>query len=245
MSRCISTSLMGFPRIRALPAVGKISLIRSLMAVDLPAPLGPINPNTSPVSTCMFKPSSDVLFLRFKNPKGYTLVKFSVSIAASRMSLLLASRASPSIAQQKNVHGEKIERRKHLKYEVAKIRSRRGPARFAPAPLVALPAASSASASGFAGLASYPISPPAARTKPCTVARKTSWSSTPGGASPACTAPAESPDTRAAVSTSAPARLHKCISSATPSGTAHDVPARAPQYVHAHYNTIHTASPHP
>src|SRR5216117_1958574 len=37
MSRCISTSLIGLPRIRALPAVGKISLIRSLIAVDLPA----------------------------------------------------------------------------------------------------------------------------------------------------------------------------------------------------------------
>src|SRR5260370_14637060 len=178
MSRCISTSLIGLPRIRALPAVGKISLIRSLMAVDLPAPFGPINPNTSPVSTCMFKPSSDVLFLRFKNPKGYCLVRFSISIAASGMSLLLANRASPSIAQQKNVHGEKIERRKHLKYEVAKIRSRRGPARFAPALLAAAPAEASASASGFAGLASYPVSPPAARTQPAPVARQTSLSST-------------------------------------------------------------------
>src|SRR5207253_8577257 len=57
MSRCISTSLIGLPRIRALPAVGKISLISSLMVVDLPAPFGPIKPNTSPVSTCMFSPS--------------------------------------------------------------------------------------------------------------------------------------------------------------------------------------------
>src|SRR5260370_14536184 len=234
MSRCISRRLMGFQRFGELPAVGKISLIRSLMAVDLPAPFGPMNPNTSPVCTCIFRPSSDVLFLRFKNPKGYSLVRFSISIAAFGMSLLLASRASPSIAQQKNVHGEKIERRKHLKYEVAKIRSRRGPARFAPAPLVALPAASSASASGFAGLARYPVSPPAARTKPCTVARTTSWSSTPGGASPACTPPAESPDTRAAVSTTAPARLHKCISSATPRDTANYVPTRAPPYAATH-----------
>src|SRR2546429_6052113 len=64
MSRCISTSLIGLPRIRALPAVGKISLISSLMVVDLPAPFGPIKPNTSPVSTCMFSPSRDVFFLR-------------------------------------------------------------------------------------------------------------------------------------------------------------------------------------
>src|SRR5260370_10114796 len=116
MSRCISTSLIGFPRIRALPAVGKISRISSLIVVDLPAPFGPINPNTSPVSTCIFSPSSEVLFLRFKNPKGYSLVRFSISIAASGMSSLLASRASPSIAQQKIVRGEKIQRRKQLRY---------------------------------------------------------------------------------------------------------------------------------
>src|SRR5260370_4016626 len=172
MSRCISRSVVGLRGIGGVPGVGKISLIRSLMAVDLPAPFGPMNPNTSPVCTCIFRPSSDVLFLRFKNPKGYSLVRFSISIAAFGMSLLLASRASPSIAQQKNVHGEKIERRKHLKYEVAKIRTRRGHARFAPAPLAALQAASAASASDFAGLASHPDFPPAARRKPCTGARE-------------------------------------------------------------------------
>src|SRR5260370_21088388 len=179
MSRCISPSLIGFPRIRALPAVGKMSRISSLIVVDLPAPFGPINPNTSPAFTCIFNPSSDVLFLRFKNPKGYSLVRFSISIAAFGMSLLLASRASPSIAQQKNVHGEKIERKKHLKYDVAKIRSRRGHARFAPAPLAALQAAPSASASDFAGVASYPEFPPPARRQPCTSARKPSRASTP------------------------------------------------------------------
>src|SRR6266404_5636437 len=66
MSRCLSTSLIGFPRIRALPAVGKISRISSLIVVDLPAPFGPINPNTSPVFTCIFSPSSEVLFLNLK-----------------------------------------------------------------------------------------------------------------------------------------------------------------------------------
>src|SRR5713101_5860745 len=116
MPRCISTSLIGLPRIRALPAVGKISPIKSLMVVDLPAPFGPINPNTSPVSTCIFSPSSEVLFLRFKNPKGYSLVRFSISIATCGMSSLLASRASPSIAQQKIVRGEKIHRRKQLRF---------------------------------------------------------------------------------------------------------------------------------
>src|SRR5437879_13654774 len=117
MPRCISTSLIGFPRIRALPAVGKINRISSLIVVDLPAPFGPTNPNTSPVSTCIFSPSSEVLFLRFKNPKGYSLVRFSISIAAFGMSSLLASRGAPSIAEQNIVHGEKIQRRKQLEYD--------------------------------------------------------------------------------------------------------------------------------
>src|SRR6266404_5887351 len=69
------------------------------------------------------------------------------------------------------------------------IRSRRAPARSAPALLVGLLAASLAKVSDLADRASYPVSPPAARTKRCIAARKTSWSSTPGGASPACTAP--------------------------------------------------------
>src|SRR6266478_3349652 len=112
MSRCISTSLIGFPRIRALPAVGKIRRISSLIVVDLPAPFGPINPNTSPVFTCIFNPSSDVLFLRFKNPKGYTLVRFSISIAASGMSSLLAkssltvNRSAQECARKENTKNE-------------------------------------------------------------------------------------------------------------------------------------------
>src|SRR5712691_2731060 len=120
MSRCISTSLIGLPRIRALPAVGKISLISSLMVVDLPAPFGPIKPNTSPVSTCMFSPSRDVFFLRCKNPKGYSLVRFSISIARPGMPSLLASRARPSIPQQEDVCGEKIQRRQQLRLDPPK-----------------------------------------------------------------------------------------------------------------------------
>src|SRR5260370_42619662 len=53
----------------------------------------------------------------------------------------------------------------------SEIRSRRGPARSAPAPLVGLPAA--ASAGGSAGRASYRESPLSGRKKPCTAARKT------------------------------------------------------------------------
>src|SRR5713226_1003869 len=120
MSRCISTSLIGLPRIRALPAVGKISPIRSLMVVDLPAPFGPIKPNTSPDSTCMFSPSSDVFFLRCKKPKGYSLVRFSISIAGLGMYSLLASRGWPSIAQQEDVHGEKTQSREQSRIGCAK-----------------------------------------------------------------------------------------------------------------------------
>ena len=50
------------PRIRADPAVGKINRINNLMVVDFPAPFGPKNPNTSPVCTCMVKPSSERFF---------------------------------------------------------------------------------------------------------------------------------------------------------------------------------------
>src|SRR2546429_3911932 len=66
----MSMSLMGLPRIRAVPAVGKISLINNLMVVVFPAPFGPMNPKISPVSTCMFSPSSEFLFFRFKNPRS-------------------------------------------------------------------------------------------------------------------------------------------------------------------------------
>src|SRR5713101_7102227 len=110
----------------------------------------------------------------------------------------------------------------------SRIRNRRGPARSAPIRPARLPAASSALAGDSADRASYPVSPPAARKKPCTAARKTSWWSTPGGASPACTAPALSPDNRAVASTSAPARLRKYTNTASPSGTASCVPSRAP-----------------
>src|SRR5260370_11889023 len=209
MARLIAPAMIVFPRIRELPAGGKISHISSLLVVDLPALLGPINPNTSPVSTCIFSPSSEVLFLRFKNPKGYSLVRFSISIAAFGMSSLLASRGAPSIAEQKIVHGEKIQRRKQLEYGRCKIRCRCGLPRFAPVPLVALQAASSASGSGFAGCASYPVSPPAARRKPCIVARKTFWSSTPGAASPACTATAQSPANPPPANTTPPPPLPK------------------------------------
>src|SRR5260370_9300123 len=60
------------------------------MVVDLPAPFGPINPNTSPVSTCMFSPSRDVFFLRCKNltkeyPFGFLHLKKKTSLEGLNM----------------------------------------------------------------------------------------------------------------------------------------------------------------
>src|SRR6266850_1736327 len=92
MSLCISTSLIGLPRIRAVPAVGKIKPRSSLIVVDFPAPLGPMKPNTSPVSTCIFSPSSEVFFCRCRNPNGYSFVRFSISIAKPVMGIVLASK---------------------------------------------------------------------------------------------------------------------------------------------------------
>src|SRR4029077_794077 len=76
---------MDLPRIRAVPLVGKISRISSLMVVDFPAPFGPRKPNTSPVSTCILRFSSDFFFFRFRNPNGYSFVRFSISMAGVDM----------------------------------------------------------------------------------------------------------------------------------------------------------------
>ena len=47
-SRSVRTS---WPATRALPAVGRASVQRMLMVVDLPAPFGPRKPKVSPGST--------------------------------------------------------------------------------------------------------------------------------------------------------------------------------------------------
>jgi len=72
-------------RIRALPAVGKMIPINNLIVVLFPAPFGPKNPNTSPSSTCMVKFSSDVLRFKWRNPYGYSFVRFCVSMAGAVM----------------------------------------------------------------------------------------------------------------------------------------------------------------
>src|SRR5207245_7113913 len=51
----------------------------------------------SPSSTRIFSPSRDVLFFRFKNPCGYSLVRFSVSMAGAVMNTFLAAPAGRSI----------------------------------------------------------------------------------------------------------------------------------------------------
>src|SRR5277367_5920327 len=96
MSRCISMSVIGLPRICALPASGKIRPTSSLIVVDFPAPFGPRNPNTSPSSTCMLRSSSDFFFLRFRNPYGYSFDRFSISMAAFLMPLFFVTLLSPS-----------------------------------------------------------------------------------------------------------------------------------------------------
>src|ERR1700738_1652731 len=99
MSRCMEISLMDLPRMRAVPAVGKIIPINSLMVVDFPAPFGPRNPNTSPSWTCMVRPCSEVFFFRCRNPNGYSLLRFSVSIAIPAMLLLVARLPKGSIPE--------------------------------------------------------------------------------------------------------------------------------------------------
>jgi len=61
----------------------------SLMVVLLPAPFGPSKPNTSPSCTCMVRPSSEVFFFRWRKPWGYSLARFSVSIAGAGILLFL------------------------------------------------------------------------------------------------------------------------------------------------------------
>jgi hypothetical protein len=52
-SRSLTTS---WPATLAVPRVGFISVQSMLIVVDLPAPLGPRNPNTSPVATSKSTP---------------------------------------------------------------------------------------------------------------------------------------------------------------------------------------------
>src|SRR4030095_4943135 len=87
MSWCIATSFTGLFKIRALPVVGKMMPISSLIVVLFPAPFGPKNPNTSPSSICIVRPSSEVFFFKWRNPCGYSLVRFSVSIAGADIGL--------------------------------------------------------------------------------------------------------------------------------------------------------------
>src|ERR1043166_3470878 len=89
MSPCILTSLTGLPSMRALPAVGKIIPISSLIVVLFPAPFGPSSPNTSLSCTCSVRPSSEAFLFRWRNPCAYSLLRFSVSIANEGMHLFL------------------------------------------------------------------------------------------------------------------------------------------------------------
>ncbi len=70
MSLCIPTSVMGRPRILALPEVGKIIPINNLIVVDFPAPLGPKNPNDSPSSIRIDRFSRERFVFRWRKPVG-------------------------------------------------------------------------------------------------------------------------------------------------------------------------------
>ena len=72
---------------RAVPAVGGMKPANMRMVVDLPAPLGPRKPNTSPRSTVKDTSSTAV-----KPPKR--LVSFSISISAAKP-------LSPAIPRQR------------------------------------------------------------------------------------------------------------------------------------------------
>ena len=50
------SAVTSWPATRAEPDVGLASVHRILMVVDLPAPLGPRNPNVSPVRTSKSMP---------------------------------------------------------------------------------------------------------------------------------------------------------------------------------------------
>ena len=70
MSLCISTSVIGRPRIFARPDVGKIIPMSSFIVVDFPAPLGPRNPNDSPSSIRIDKFSRERFVFRWRKPVG-------------------------------------------------------------------------------------------------------------------------------------------------------------------------------
>jgi hypothetical protein len=83
-------------------------------------------------------------------------------------------------------------------------------------------------AATFVAPANYPVSPPAARKKPCTSARILYACNTPGAASRPYIDLAESPDTRVAASTNAPNHLRKCTNTASPRGISNHARALVP-----------------
>src|SRR5438874_3011418 len=60
--RYLSDSARGWPRIVALPALGRTSPSSRRMVVVFPAPLGPIKPAMVPAGTLMVSPSTAVSF---------------------------------------------------------------------------------------------------------------------------------------------------------------------------------------
>jgi hypothetical protein len=56
------------PATRAVPAEGRSSVVRTLISVVLPAPLGPSSPNSSPCATATSTPFSAVTVAPFGVP---------------------------------------------------------------------------------------------------------------------------------------------------------------------------------
>src|SRR5579859_213769 len=73
--RYLSDSARGWPRIVALPALGRTSPSSRRRVVVLPAPLGPIKPAMIPAGTLMVRPSTAVSFPKFLRKPSVSMAK--------------------------------------------------------------------------------------------------------------------------------------------------------------------------
>ena len=84
------------PATRALPLSGRLSVVRILIVVDLPAPFGPSRPNTVPAVAPNESPSSA------RTPLPYVFVRSIASIADPSVvaTALPSSRSLPGGARR-------------------------------------------------------------------------------------------------------------------------------------------------
>src|SRR5438132_3297552 len=89
----IGSAATSNPPTRAVPLVGATVVVRMPIVVDLPAPLGPSKPNTSPGAT------SKVMPFTASTPPGYTLRSPVTSMAPPVRGLVVFIRlSSPPLA---------------------------------------------------------------------------------------------------------------------------------------------------